>query len=195
MKKKVPFSLDYKEKIESGEVSVVTRDDRHVNILKWDAKSKKYPIIGTIIETDREENEYPTCWHPDGTYSLNKNESCADLFLLVEEELTEFEKELDSCVVNIQNSYGDERKKTVRFYANTLLDIARKQLSVELIQLGYEQGKTEALKDMPKWKRHCKREDEYFYLALKGVDWYLCCRGYMINVRELFSKLPKEGEE
>ena len=47
MKKKIPFSLDYKEKIESGEVSVVTRAGSPARIISWNADDEK-PIIAFV---------------------------------------------------------------------------------------------------------------------------------------------------
>ena len=40
---KIPFDISFKERIERGEVKVVTRDNREVTIIKWDLKGN-YPI-------------------------------------------------------------------------------------------------------------------------------------------------------
>lgn len=50
---KIPFSIDYRPQIESGEYKVETRDDRPVRIICWDASYEDLPIVGLIGGRER----------------------------------------------------------------------------------------------------------------------------------------------
>ena len=157
MKKKIPFSLEYKDRIESGEVEVVTRDDRHVDILKWDAKGK-YPIITLITFEDGPQS--PGTADEQGA-TLICSESMFDLFLLVEEEHTEFQALLQEFANMLFENYTDEDhtifSSTLESWEKKFLEYAENQLEkkfrAECFMAGCARGKEEALKDMPKWKR------------------------------------------
>lgn len=205
MKKKIPFSLEYKDKIESGEVEVVTRDDRPVRVICWDVNKKNLPILALVQEGDHERHLYCAV---NGYTSRTEEDSNTDLFILVENELTGFEKALNSCVVNIQNSYGVEREKNIRYYANILLKLAEKQLEkkfrIELFQQGYDQALGEAqdamLESVPKWKHLAKGDSlhskEHMYLRRGSRGSHKIVAIVMgecdyIDIKEL-DKLPKE---
>jgi len=128
-----------------------------------------------------------------------------------EEELTEFEKAIyiDICTIVTAcngNVYGDkELKPIVKGIAKDLLDLARKELESErdrtceeaiLSQVyseGYEQGKQDTLKDLPKWKKSTLPiPDEEYPIGFNGK--YFCYKGYCVDYEKLFEILPKEEE-
>jgi hypothetical protein len=55
-----------------------------------------------------------------------------------------------------------------------------------LYKNGYEQGKRDVLKDLPKWKKITKYEQNYLMYNNIAYD------GYYVNIKELQDKLPKE---
>lgn len=106
----------------------------------------------------------------------HRNGSGSDLFIITPEpELTEFEKELATVIgFAISQNVVGPNEDTFRFVKNwseRLLDLARKEIMDgwskglrdtqdisgkaynDGYQLGLEQGKAEALKDLPRWKR------------------------------------------
>lgn len=160
MKKKIPFSLEYKDKIENGEVEVVTRDDRHVDILKWDAKNEKYPIIGSIMT--EKEGEVTASWEISGRYNISTPFiSTSDLFLLVEEELTEFQALLQEFANMLFENYTDENhiitSSALESWEKKFLEYAEdsleKKFRIQSFQQGYEQAKSEiTLDDVKKFR-------------------------------------------
>lgn len=209
---KISFDIKYRPQIESGEYKVVTDVGEPVEVVKWDCKGK-CPILAVIDDGDTQDS----CFYDENGVSYSGKEC---IYILTNElELTEFERELDSCVENIQNSYGDDRKRNIRFYADTLLEIARKQLESEFQQAyesgkataeridksaqeWYEKGKQDALKDMPKWKRPVTDIAQYedaciIYEYRSGTDFsrnvpVLKCGLMQVDIEELKNKLPKE---
>ena len=156
--KKIPFNISYRDKIESGKVQVVTRNDKPVRIVCWNAKGNN-PIIGLV--TEKSGNEL--------CYSFDINGiSCEDLvsdpdflFILIEEshELTEFEETLKGIV----NGFGSDvmTNEGAKNAGAQLLSIARKELMLDCgakynegRTVGIELGKIEAMKDMPRWKSY-----------------------------------------
>ena len=52
--KRIPFNIKYKDDIILKKMKVVTKDNRPVDILKWDCQHEKFPIVGTIISLNKE---------------------------------------------------------------------------------------------------------------------------------------------
>jgi NTP pyrophosphatase (non-canonical NTP hydrolase) len=76
---KVPFDIKFRPQIESGEVKVVTRDDRPVRIICWDGPSFEMPIAGFI-----EGRIEPDTFSSSGNYRYDEyGESDADLFVIL----------------------------------------------------------------------------------------------------------------
>ena len=129
MKKKIPFDVGYREKVESGEVSVVTRDDHPVRIICWDADSD-WSICALIKDYNPKSTYgYPQMFDKEGKCIERKDN---DLFLLVECELTEFE---EACRLALLN-WCDPTEwhlgyDFVREQAAALLEAARKALRPE----------------------------------------------------------------
>ena len=121
--KKIPFSIEYRPQIESGEVKVCTRDGRSVKILDWNWTNKA-PILAGVIGT----SDFFT-YRRNGALFHDGNMSYEDLFILVkadEPELTEFEKALKHIV----NGFGEEKMtdEGARNHAIRLLSIARREI-------------------------------------------------------------------
>lgn len=88
---KIPFDISFKERIERGEVKVVTRDNREVTIIKWDLKGN-YPIAACVkVEVCNYEGD--ESWFEERPYAFSKEgklykgfpEDKSDIFILVEE--------------------------------------------------------------------------------------------------------------
>lgn len=76
---KVAFDIKYRPQIESGEAKVVTRDDRAVRIICWDASYKDLPIVGLI-----EGRERPNIFTREGSFfPIGEVEANADLFVIL----------------------------------------------------------------------------------------------------------------
>lgn len=94
---KIPFDIEYRPQIESGEYKVETRDGRPARIICWDAKAKDGCSVVALLPIDKSDlnDEAAYQFSKNGTAYTSKSasEDCADLFIITPEpELTEFEK-------------------------------------------------------------------------------------------------------
>ena len=129
---KIPFSIDYRPQIESGEYKVETRDGRPVKIIYWEAKGPA-PIIGLFMTDDG--SETTTEVHPNGRWSADESyESFDDLFIVTPgKEMTDFEKKLWEVLKSEGSPIGPIEKFTnvdeevFHSYAAELLALAREQ--------------------------------------------------------------------
>lgn len=177
---------------------IVTRDGKPVRILCIDCGvMMSHPILTEIVcSGNAKVLEYH---YIDGT-TQNKNN---DLFFAdEEEELTEFEKRIYN-LINFFDPDNCPSIKEVKEEAEILFDLARKEFESErdrtceeaaLSQVygeGYEQGKQDALKDLPKWKKSTLPiPDEEYPTGFNGK--YFCYKGYCVDYKKLFETLPKE---
>ena len=149
MKKKIPFDIKYRPQIESGKVQVVTRDDRPVRIICWDVKDR-YSIAAFVKFVDAED-EIVSVYTQDGFYQLSKKPCQNDLFLLVDDGLTDFQSLLAECIMEVQRNVVDPLVHA-EVWSDTLMEEARKELAADkdnpIYQAGVEAGKAEALKDL-----------------------------------------------
>ena len=133
MKKKIPFDISYREKIESGEVSVVTRDDRLVRIICWDT-GMEWSICALIKDHDPKSTYgFPQLFDKEGKCIA---EDGKDLFLLVEDELTEFEERLGQIMIHTWDITKECQEcqadvDDIKQWAAELLEAARKELRPE----------------------------------------------------------------
>lgn len=130
MKKKIPFDISYREKIESGEAELTTKDDRRVRILKWDVNSDR-PIVA-VIQANIPDNgeDWVVCYSAEGTRQQGVGPT--DLaILVVEEELTEFEEAVRRALLDWIDKWSSDENGFVRKEAAKLLDAARKALRTE----------------------------------------------------------------
>ena len=152
MKKKIPFDIKYRPQIESGKVQVVTRDDRPVRIICWDAKRKPYSMVALVDNGDGDiENETIATYTQNGFYQLNESHTEFDLLLLVDDGLTDFQSLLAECIMEVQRNVVDPLVHA-EVWSDTLMEEARKELAADkdnpIYQAGVEAGKAEALKDL-----------------------------------------------
>ena len=178
---KTAFNIKYRPQIESGEYEVVTREDRHVDIIKWDLKGD-FPVVGVYYD-DKNNRETAVQVTAEGRCSVTPGEEYGDDFFIITDkpELTEFEGELKT-IINTFSSCGDFMSdESARNFGKILLDAARKEIE----------------KDMPKWRKSQNfehhnaihqiviRDGLMFASSTKEIgEWFL-------DLSEL-EKLPKE---
>jgi len=224
------FNLDSWLKDKSRKV--VTRRGNPVRIICWDRKHGEDDLPIVFLEECNGGEFLLTCKSNGRDGSSKDYDTPYDLFF-EEEELTEFEKELEMMMVSFSNGNlsSDVRKEMPKQklynYAHRLLDLARKELeksiedgaiefaksymedvnpSFEKVQeseelwkwkmsclkgvnKAYTNGKQDALKESPKWK---KCDDNLPYSHIGGLNnRYLIKDGYCIKISDL-ETLPKE---
>lgn len=154
---KIPFDIKYRPQIESGKYKVETEEGSPARIICWDSPiNKERPIIAIVFDDQIEQ------YKADGHYDDDFGTCNYDLFIVTpEEELTEFEKELESfynhhlqvCTYDNQGTVED----SLHDWSSKLLAIARKELIEERFTSDprktdlYKLGKSDVLKDLPRW--------------------------------------------
>jgi hypothetical protein len=164
---KIPFNIKYRTQIESGEYTVVTREDCPVEIKIWDLKGN-FPIVGVYYD-EINDRDLAVQVSAEGRCSITPGEEyCDDFFIITDKpELTEFEY----AVQEIFYKGREDNIDLLKITSSTLLNVARKQLTAEL----------------PRWKKTNLPD---------GIDYSLdeaifSFKGYSISINEL-EKLPKE---
>lgn len=195
---KIPFDIKFKPQIESGEYKVETRSGRTARVVCWDR-------VGTHLVVLVGKDEDVLTYNPDGTTG-QQMPLPSDLFIITpEEELTEFENGMLRYLQQASNKKDDsEIVESTKKYAAELLELAREELIAndtvlkEYAEVSREQGKAEALKDLPRWIPN-KFDKHNFETCKAYLDTprYLCYQDKMIDVSELVEKLPgfKEDEK
>ena len=129
--KRIPFDLQYRSQIESGEYKVVTDMGEPVEIVKWNCRGR-CPILAVIDDGDTDDS----CFYKADGVSLNGADS---LFILINEsEPNEFEKSLADILMYREyegstETEDDIEKGMIPFitaakqHAPRLLEIARKE--------------------------------------------------------------------
>lgn len=167
---KIPFDIKFRPQIESGEYKVLLENGHSGRVLAWDLPGD-YPIA--IADVD-DPCVLVATYDNKGRCGIGKRHNC--LFVITPEpELTEFEKAIKDLVLAIDEGelceLGVFEEENLGAWAvkkaAELLDLARKELREELqthedhrdsfmglaISSAYERGKSEALKDLPRWKK------------------------------------------
>lgn len=187
---------------------VVTRDGRPARIICFDKKDPDYPIVALVSETkDIKSPEVIYIYQEEGRY-FSTQENDRDLFLLDESEpeLTEFEQKVANIMQVTSVELQDEKSlKNVKVVAQALFILAHKKTDATLNKAaasgykdGYREGtvdgKAEALKDLPKWRKF-KDICEFFTeekdcittepIIVKGLinddDYRIIQKGVMVN--------------
>jgi len=169
------FSLE--KYLKNPSRKVVTRRGNPVRILCTDCGvMMSHPILTEIVcSGNAKVLEYH---YIDGT-TQNKNN---DLFFADEkEELTEFEKAVRNILARYISNI-DCFPETIKSEAESLLDLARKELKPEIdkeidkayknidtivYNNGYKQGQYEIMEDLPKWKKAEKDEELDCHVAIQ----------------------------
>lgn len=172
---KIPFSIDYRPQIESGEYKVENRDGDIVTILEWDIFI--HGMAHMILIRYNEKYEFVNY---NGRVNRTGQDCNLDLFIITPEpELTEFEdrvKQLMGCYPNATRENKGSLIYEVRKAAAELLELAKKELceSGEVADW-YAKGKAEALKDLPRWKKSNGKEQFDERLVVLTTDNCLLC--------------------
>ena len=174
---KIPFNIKYRTQIESGEYTVVTREDCPVEIRIWDLKGD-FPIVGVYYD-DKNNRDTAVQVTAEGRCSVTSGEEyCDDFFIIIDkQELTEFEYAVQEIFYKGREDNIDMLKVT----SGILLKVARKQLE----------------KDIPKWKKVAEVHSFDKGISIRntpdGDVLVLNTDGnkYFLNINELL-KLPKE---
>lgn len=163
---KIPFSIEYRPQIESGEYQVTNSIGEPVRVICWDADVISLPSCGKkpIISLQQGmDNHEVVVHHLDNGKVFKSEDTLADLFIITPEpELTEFEHEVRVCVTknlttHIKDGNGGEISSTVfigddtaKKMAAELLDLAKKELCKGCAANleGYIKGRQDALKEM-----------------------------------------------
>ena len=212
---KIPFNVKWTPQIESGEYKVETRNGVPVKLLFINSHNAR-PIIGELelngktvyISTDE-----------NGSWTEGNGENQFDLFIVTPDpELTKFEQEVRDCIIENLTTHGREMSSTVfiddettKKLASELFGLARNQLQIEGLvtmehlniaceaeyQSGLADGKNEALKDLPRWKKATGKERFNERMIVLAGDNDLWCTNYAEEGEYYISfsgleKLPKE---
>lgn len=200
---KIPFSIKYRDKIESGEYKVETGDGRSVRIISWDKKvfGGRTEIVA-LVPTPEGNTETVQLYCPDGTLIASSWNEKFKLFIVTPEpEMSELELAI------AKYRPPTDSKDTIQKIATELLDLAKSQLlqSGELLtqehheklmetlnkaheeelekayknadEVQYRKGREDALKDLPMW-RNVEADKRYVgcvtrYMDVNG-DWNYC---------------------
>lgn len=196
MKKKVKFSLDYKDDILNGNVTVETRDGRPVQIVAWDLKGR-FPILvrTTVKRTNFEGDE---SWEEERPFAYSLDGKTEDGFsekdlMIVCGEISEFEE----AVANLmwRDLKDKEWSSNVKQTVEKLMVLARKEIISELPHWKPVNDSV-YLKDL-----HLVRKSDgtyttaYDHRLYDHDDQYAgIASEYYISVSELFDKLVKDSD-
>ncbi len=165
---KINFDAKYRPLIERGEYKVETADGQHsVRIICWDAagSQRNDDIIALVKGTLGAENiqRYDVTGHliSDSTKRGNK-----DLVIVTPvSEPTKLERKLweifkaEGSPIGCIEEFTSDDMETLRSYAEELLDIAKEEIFsqeslVEYYEAAKKEGREEARKALPVWKRY-----------------------------------------
>ena len=220
---KIPFTLEAWLKDKSQKVE--TRSGKNVRIICWDKIG--VPIVALVDDTDD-----IVTYNRDGTTG-QQMQLPSDLFLVTPEpELSEFEDRLriicEDAVIESRLFPERTSEDFAKKHSEELLDLAREEIEEELkknlanndiyrvpewlreiLVMAKENGRAEALKDLPRWKKirdnGCVDADGDTYtdcLCLLKRGWYqVMSSGTKVGgeirylpIRDL-EKLPDEKED
>lgn len=203
---KIPFSIDYRPQIESGEYKVVIEYDNrtfYARIVCWDFNSTE--LLACVNYGDREDVlEYDS----SGKH-IGKSVGRPDLFLVTPEpELSEFEERIFKLLRQYKECDIPLTPENIKAEASMLwLDFEKHFFNLygregegdsalrSFYYKGLADGKSEALKDLPRWEK-CDTNTIYntkFNIVINGVGRFLMVEGHQIDIDSL-EKLPGFNE-
>jgi len=205
---KIPFNIKFRDKIESGEYRVETRDGMKARIVCWNRISAQHPIVA-LISCKNTNTEVALDFTEDGRFYPWTNTK-DDLFIITpEEELTEFEDELRKvCEEAVKESMLFPYRTSENFaktHSDKLISLARKELIKEQYTSDprktdlYKLGKAEVLEDLPRWEKYLFNAGDK--PVINGImqsdgsyEWRIYLDGYKIEISDL-KKLPGFKED
>lgn len=158
---KIPFDIKFRPQIESGEYKVETRDGRPVEIISFElTDTNGCPIAA----------KFRLCAGTPVVYLFDENgeyrgegASDYDLFIITPEpELTEWERTLSDCLQKHGLLDCGAADRIAKESAAELLDFAKDEIYshenlVEYAKKAKEEGKAEAMNDLPQWRKMGER--------------------------------------
>lgn len=199
--KKIPFDINYRQKIENSEVNVVTGTGEEAKIICWDADNLDNPIVALVHNERGREKAY---MYPLSGIKGNSPEqslyivipeeddpnSAEPLYDLLQEFVDDWNCDRTGEKAEILRSYSD------KIYAQILKE-RRPLLYASLTgpdhMAAREMGRKEILDVLPTWKK--TSADNGLYWTEEIVNLTLVYNGYKISVLDLFEKLQKEKEK
>ena len=203
------FSLE--KYLENPSRKVVTRLNKQVQIISTEGRDD-IPIIALVegIAHQYKSNGY----HADVVVAYSNQ--CRDMgdydlfFVDDEEELSEFEKELQIIISNASHWTSDDGSistycqfgdKEIKKISGQILDLVRKKLEKDIYdngyRMGYGIGKQDALKVWPKLEKSKAYIDPtipVMYTNAASMKTYVEYNGYTLCINDVFEKLPKEEQ-
>lgn len=151
---RIPFDIKYRDKIESGEYKVETRDGKPVRIICWDMDSYNHivALVANYPNYNGSLSEHIFSYGMDGRYSATA-ENAEDLFIVTPEpEMSEFENGMLRYLQDAANKKDDsEIVESTKEHSIKLLSLARNEFNKqiendyrEIIHGAYKRGKTDA---------------------------------------------------
>lgn len=183
MKRK--FNLKFRDKIESGEINVTTRNGRPVRIVCWDAISD-YPIVA-LVKSVKEDFETILRYDREGVPDVVADESCRnkgmEFELFVEDDNPDF-TDFEKLILNSMEAYVAPKKNDVdevEFVKLTAYAIRSRVL--EELSKTEKLKNVEAVKDIAKYS--AKTWEESFAILTAANN------AYEKGKEEVQKKLPK----
>lgn len=169
---KIPFSIEYKEQIESGEYKVKTKSGQEVRIVCWDMNTCNGTLIVALVKGYGGEYEKMRSYTLDGKCKGASEE--ASLFIHTPEpELTEFEKSIVKLIDEIDSDnaiFLQSYDKYIKEFAPIIMKAAEDEMREKTNgNYAWLVGKEAAYKNMPKW-RFVKLGENYPACITREVD-------------------------
>ena len=209
---KIPFSIDYRPQIESGEYKVETVDGRSARIICWDRiATEPYDncnIVALVIGP-KSKTESTYYYYQDGhlwNKANGEGDSPLDLYIITPEpELTYWQKFISGCLQKYGLLDCGAADRIAKECSAELLELARKELIEEQYTSDprktdlYKLGKEEALKDLPRWRKIGRGPNYSLDTEFLINGRYLEMTDYLNDVYEValsdLEKLQKEDEK
>lgn len=188
---RIPFDIQYRPQIESGEYRVETKAGCPVRIVCWDMACE-LPILGLVLLNDEKVEEVAVGFTNEGTNLLGEPLYDKLFIITPEEELSEFETAIHRRLnlMNGEDLSAIELLEETKGMAAELLSLAREQLQPEIdaeiekayknadkvmYQKGKEDGIAEARNDISARVLALKQAKDRAEEALKDLPrWKRC---------------------
>lgn len=207
---KIPFDIKFRPQIESGEYKLETECGHPVSIMDWewiDRNENKCLAVKVLMD---EGYNIGYLFDYDGKrHSIFPSDSDSDLFIITPEpELSEFEIKVQEILYADKPEYSACDQESWERASSELLELARKEIVKEIkedlytnkvnnafgskttsvLQDAFNQVKSNALKDLPRWNN-----SRWIYEDGWLLDGFLYYKNHSIPLKDL-EKLPGFNE-
>ena len=173
----LPFKIEYRPQIESGEYRVISDVGEPVEIVKWNCRGIT-PILAVINDGDTDDS----CFYKKDGVSLSGSDR---LYVLVSDfTCTEFEQALADILMHREYDGTTETEDDLEKGYQPFKEAAR-QIAPQLLSIAHK----EFTKNFPKLKSGWRTVD---YPQI--INGHLAIGDYLIALSEIL-RLPKEEEE